>query len=668
MAGISLASANTLASSLPRNRKLLLLNAFGVIATVQLLAKVGIARRSALRLVIWSVRTTTPLACFLVARQIVALLRSPKSVSAKRLFWYTLSVWSVAEAFFLVYIVYMWRQLDAQTTKRWRAVLTHSTEEKRRASMERYLLMITQVFRGGSDCAETDTPLLSLIGKRKTTGQGNSAPKLSSTRSEGGSPLTNNQMFSSGNLLMRSSGSLMRGSPKKREASVDDLLKLWERGSPKRESSSDKLSEQELSRLKILELVGWFHGKAKDQEPENPMAWLQRGNMEDWIAHYWFRGSTPEELLTRPREHQELRDLVQKVLEYTGLTDLPHGRNPQIRARLMMSDKLPVLHRPLFVYVGTAIVCPLMTAQVMRYLGFRQEKVGGLYYWHRGPRDVRSDLDLAGPRQQPLVFCHGLGVGLVPYYFFIARLSQRYSGELFVPEMPFMAMCPWETVPSAREVVAQMQDMLSANRHTAAHWVCHSFGCAVLSWMMKMSPSSVLYMTLMEPASLLVLKSDFISQVLWDPPKTAMDIFLRYLVFRELFTVNLLCRNVFWEQSQVWPEDLYTPCVVELAEDDAVVHSLFVRRLLEHERSERKEKRHQKKMSLTPARRALASTGSSVDVRAATDQPNGKEDKQIDIQYIEGFFHGQILFHRRQTEKLFLKMRKMVEDGQTRPP
>jgi hypothetical protein len=258
-----------------------------------------------------------------------------------------------------------------------------------------------------------------------------------------------------------------------------------------------------------------------------------------------------------------------------------------------------------------------------------------------------------------MVFLHGLGCGLVPYYMFIARLSQRYSGELFVPEYPFLAMCPWETVPSAREVVAQMQDLLNANRLTSAHFVAHSFGCAILSWIMKMSPSSVLYTTFMEPACILVLKSDFISQILWEPPKTSMDIILRYLVFRELFTVNLLCRNVYWEQGQLWPEDLFTPAVVELAEDDVVVHSLFVRRLLEHECAVRKQKRQEKKAG--PTRLARGSTGSSVDVRGAMDQPQGNEDKPIDIQYIEGFFHGQILFHRKQTEKLFSKMRAMVQ-------
>ncbi|CAE8623406.1 unnamed protein product, partial [Polarella glacialis] len=75
--------------------------------------------------------------------------------------------------------------------------------------------------------------------------------------------------------------------------------------------------------------------------------------------------------------------------------------------------------------------------------------VGGLCYWKRPRRgDVHPSIDLAAPRQTPLVFVHGLGVGLVPYYLFISRLSRRHSGDLYVPEFPFLAMAPWESVPS----------------------------------------------------------------------------------------------------------------------------------------------------------------------------------------------------------------------------
>merc|ERR1719464_2540067 len=142
-----------------------------------------------------------------------------------------------------------------------------------------------------------------------------------------------------------------------------------------------------------------------------------------------------------------------------------------------------------------------------------------------------------------MVFVHGLGCGLVPYLLFLYRLSRRHSGDIYVPEFPFLAMAPWENVPSAREIVAQLQDMLAANRHTAAHFAGHSFGAVVIGWMLKMSPSSVVYTTLMEPALFLLIKSDMLTKALFGPTNTGFELLIRYFAFRELFTVNLLCRN-----------------------------------------------------------------------------------------------------------------------------
>lgn len=438
----------------------------------------------------------------------------------------------------------------------------------------------------------------------------------------------------------------------KPEASVDDLLRDLE-------EHEDGVSEEELRRLRWHELATFFWGPGRGDADEVG-SWLRRGNVEEWIAHYWFRGATPEELLKeRPREHQELRRLVDLVLEPAGLLSLPDGQNPRVWTHRVFTDPLPVLHRPLLVYAGTSLLCPLLTLQVMKWLGFTRERVGGLCYWFRPRRNnVHPTVDLSAPRQTPLVFVHGLGVGLVPYYLLIFRLSRRHSGDLYVPEFPFLAMAPWESVPSAREVVAQLQDMLAAHGHTAAHFAGHSFGCVVIGWVMKMSSSSVMYTTLMEPAQFLMIKAEALTQVLFGTPKTCYEMLVRYFAFRELFTVNLLCRNFFWEQSIMWPEDLHVPTIVQLAGDDHIVQSRFVRRLIEHEKVARKERRRHRKP------RMLVS-GSSTDVRLDTLQQAASTQKAgaelLDILWCDGFFHGQILFDLRTHDKLFARMRQMVQ-------
>ncbi|CAJ1437456.1 unnamed protein product [Effrenium voratum] len=439
----------------------------------------------------------------------------------------------------------------------------------------------------------------------------------------------------------------------KQEESVEDLLKHIE--------GSNGNLEQELQRLRWHELATFYCGPGRG-DADDIMSWLRRDNVKDWIAHYWFRGATPEELLEdSPQQYQELRKLVDLVLHTAGLQKMAEGRNPAVRAFRIFSDPLPVVHRPLLVYAGTSLLCPLVSYKVMQWLGFHRERAGGLCYWKRRKRQVDPETDLAAPRQVPLVFVHGLGVGLVPYFQFIYRLASRHSGELFVPEFPFLAMAPWESVPSAREVVAQLQDMLAAHGHTAAHWHGHSFGCVVIGWVMKMSPSSLFYATLMEPAQFLVIKAEALTKILWGRPATSFEILIRYFAFRELFTVNLLCRNFFWEQSSMWPEDLRVPTIVSLAADDHIVQSTFVRRLLEHEKAARRLQRR-----LNSKKAKIPTSGSSTDVRVDTlNQPiniNKGQEPRLEILWNEKFFHGQILMDRRAGDRLFSRMRQLVRE------
>merc|ERR1740120_577492 len=76
------------------------------------------------------------------------------------------------------------------------------------------------------------------------------------------------------------------------------------------------------------------------------------------------------------------------------------------------------------------------------------------------------------------------------------------------------------------------------------------------------------------------------------PASSASDMLCMYFVFQELSTHNVLVRNYFWEDCQIWPEDLHVPSVIGLAGDDRVVApSLYIRRLLDHEREQRRQGR-----------------------------------------------------------------------------
>mmetsp|Transcript_56780 Transcript_56780/g.161107 ORF Transcript_56780/g.161107 Transcript_56780/m.161107 type:complete len:659 (-) Transcript_56780:263-2239(-) len=632
-----------------------LLPAAGVLSGLAvLLAKVRSARLLSVQIAILALRSSTPLAFIVVIRNLLKFARTKHQWRLKPALWYGASAWAMAEAMFLFYILEYKRRLDSQTTRRWQAVTVHGTEEKRAKSLERYLLSLTQVCKSGDASAPESGPRAPRSITVDTGGAGLGGGTLRrATLHSGHSSGPGLLRHMSGDLLRGvssfSSQNLLFGAPPKHEESVADLLKLWD--------GQDNISDSDLQRLKLVELSSFFWGPGRG-ESEDICDWLRRGNVEEWVAHYWFRGATPKELDARRGERQELRNLVDVVLKDASVQHMAGGYNEKVYCYRTFTDPLPVIHRPLLVYVGTSVLVPLLTLQVMGQMGFHRERVGGLSYWKREPRrDVAPDVDINGGPQTPMVFVHGLGVGLLPYYLFIYRLSRRHSGDFYVPEFPCLAMAPWESVPSAREVVAQLQDMLAANGHTAAHFVGHSFGSLIIGWVIKMSPSSVMYTTLMEPAQFLMMKSECLCKVLYGTPQTCFEMVIRYFGFRELFTVNLLCRNFFWEQSTMWPENINVPTLIELAGADHIVQSLFVTRLLEHERTARKQiKKKSRRM-----------TGSAVDVRGALSALQGAATQQptevLDICWFDGHLHGEILLRPRSQDKLFAKMRQMRAQG-----
>merc|ERR1712113_332862 len=159
---------------------------------------------------------------------------------------------------------------------------------------------------------------------------------------------------------------------------------------------------------------------------------------------------------------------------------------------------------------------------------------------------------------------------------------------------------------------------------------------------------------MMDPANFLVMKAEVLCEVMYGAPKSCYEKLIQYFGFRELFTLNLLCRNVFWEQCTVYPEEIPVPCVVELAGDDHVVASLFVRRLLEYERQARKEAR--KSSSL---KKVHVQTGSAADMQSKSLEGQGSKpvrNEPLDIMWCESFRHGEILVRPGTQDKLFSKM------------
>ena len=143
-------------------------------------------------------------------------------------------------------------------------------------------------------------------------------------------------------------------------------------------------------------------------------------------------------------------------------------------------DPIKYKHRPLLVYLAThGLINEALGYFLLRVLlGFRRHRADHITYWHRPGAAV------AATQQPPLVFVHGIGLGLAMYYHFLTLLPRR-RGDIFLVELPHASLKLCEFVPSAPMAVASLRRMLAAHGHARAVLAAHSLGTVYVSWMCR---------------------------------------------------------------------------------------------------------------------------------------------------------------------------------------
>lgn len=374
--------------------------------------------------------------------------------------------------------------------------------------------------------------------------------------------------------------------PKRNESNVEQLLREWDSlkrvtsqnlapavmlGEKERAAMENAMDDAELLALKHAEISGWFFDRRTGcRWPAANVAEIHRGNLAEWMAWAFFH-CTPDEVPAQRRH--ELVQLVDEGAKWAGV-EFPTGYNPHVQAMRLTMDPIPSEHRPLVYYIVTALAMPIVNNYNLENLGFRRHRSGTLWYWLRRGRGRSS--------QPPIVFCHGVGVNLLPYVHFISELLRQMpkGKDIFLVSLPHISMRIKEDVPSSAEMVACLRDMLLSWDHTSAHFVGHSFGSIVVAWMCRNAQETVAVATFLDPVCFLLIKPDVCYNFMYRKPETATQLLMHYFVARELFIAHSLSRNFFWYQNLLWPEELQVPCMVMLSGEDSIVPAHSVRRYL----------------------------------------------------------------------------------------
>jgi len=194
----------------------------------------------------------------------------------------------------------------------------------------------------------------------------------------------------------------------------------------------------------------------------------------------------------------------------------------------------------LLIFCGTEI--PLRILLFLR--GFERRRIGSVsYYVHPGrisedasnvPLAASFDKHVRGAggedddevdSKTPIIFVHGIGIGLIAYIPLIDKMLET-GRPILLPEIPYVsAFRPLQSpssVLSPATVASTMTAMLATHGYLRGTWVGHSYGTSWVSYMIKFASHAVAAAVFLDPICFCLHVPRLTTQFVYSRPGTYM--------------------------------------------------------------------------------------------------------------------------------------------------
>ncbi|GAA5933035.1 hypothetical protein JCM10213_009270 [Rhodosporidiobolus nylandii] len=281
-------------------------------------------------------------------------------------------------------------------------------------------------------------------------------------------------------------------------------------------------------------------------------------------------GEAAEECRRAPAPEGDKLGLVQHcvaLIEARSAWRFPPGRNPRVQATRLTLDPVRVASRPLLLY---GVVSALQNGVVARAKakGFREvwddeTRTRYLVYVPKGWEPKREPEE----RERPLVFLHGLGMGMAQYATLLSVLCTSPSlrtRPILVLLQPHISMSffarGYLDPPDQKRCTQGLEKALRKHRFDERAGGCtvlsHSNGTIVHGWLLKDHPSLVARSCLVDPVCFALWEPWVCHNFLVRKPEKAIEHLMRYFVSRELGVALMLSRTFEWTANLLFPSQI----------------------------------------------------------------------------------------------------------------
>jgi len=222
-------------------------------------------------------------------------------------------------------------------------------------------------------------------------------------------------------------------------------------------------------------------------------------------------------------------------------------------------------------------------------LSVYRSPVEHLTYWHR-PHSSKTRL--------PVLFIHGIGIGLYPYTNFLRDLNKARVfggadagvGIIALEIMPVSSRITHQALEKD-VMVHEVQAIVKHHGWSKFILVSHSYGSIISTHLLKSPVTAPLIgpIVLVDPVSFLLHLPDVAYNFTARQPVRANEHQLWYFGSKDMGVAHSLARRFFWSQNIVWKEDLGVKgengeegrnVTVVLSGRDLIVDTKAVRRYL----------------------------------------------------------------------------------------
>ena len=268
-----------------------------------------------------------------------------------------------------------------------------------------------------------------------------------------------------------------------------------------------------------------------------------------------------------------------------ALKKLPFNqqKEPQRFAKYSSDPLLGIRTYPLFFHL-LLLGCTEIPLRIMlKRRGFEYRQVGPVSYYYYPGNLTEENEDSDDTSTAPVVFVHGIGIGLISYLGLIDGLLQT-GRPIFLPEIPYVCgFRPWKSPHSVLQpavVGSTLTAMLATHGFLSAAWIGHSYGTSWLSYMVKYAPDAVASVLFLDPICFCLHWPRLTKQFVYCRPDPGT---ISYIIRTDVIVNWTIQRSFPWTWISLFAEQIQVPCAIFLSEKDALVPSAKVEKYLRNQ-------------------------------------------------------------------------------------